>query len=83
MYIASRSGQSIGLLADSSETGHGKTRLTWRIDYFSDTLLTTSLAKKDSGGRSMRQDVATDGLATIDTCEESACSWIGLYLVGL
>jgi hypothetical protein len=46
------------------------------------TLLTTTLTKQDPCSRSVSKDVATDGLATICTSKESACSRIALDLIG-
>lgn len=47
----------------------------------SNTLFTSTLAKQDPCGRSVREDVTTNGLATICTSEESARSRIALNLV--
>jgi hypothetical protein len=54
---------------------------TWRVDDFSHTFFTTTLAEEDASGRCMSEHVAANWLAPVHTRKECTGSWVRLDLV--
>ena len=89
IYVASRSGQSISLISfPTTNLLLTLRKLSWeartrRILNLRHPLVPAAFAEQHPGCRSMRQDMATDGLAAVGTSEESVGARVGLDLVGL
>lgn len=81
-YVASRSGQSV----EESEIifyEAVKYRLTWRVLNLCNALLSSTLAKQDSGRGSVSKDMSTDRFPAVSTGEECAGAGVALDLVCL
>ena len=54
---------------------------TWRIDDLGHTFFATALAKKDTGGRRVREHMAANRFAPVHACEKCTGSRVRLDLV--